>query len=106
MAAETLKGDDYKTNFDIDWYVKFYYSTPMENPEEGDTTYTFLLDELHKTFSSGKVSGKRFLEFGSGPTVHTLFSARNAVEEMTCCEFAECSRKQIEKWWKKRVWRI
>ncbi|CAH1776956.1 unnamed protein product, partial [Owenia fusiformis] len=46
-----------------------------------------------------EVKGKRFLEFGSGPTVHTLFSARNAVEEITCCEFAECNRKQIEQWW-------
>ncbi|CAH1776955.1 unnamed protein product, partial [Owenia fusiformis] len=54
MAVESVrKGDDYNTIFDSSWYLKNYHSSPKGDPEERGHS-TFLYEELHQTYSSGR----------------------------------------------------
>ncbi|CAH1791716.1 unnamed protein product [Owenia fusiformis] len=95
MAEELKHGPNYKEHFDTQFYLRSNYSDPRTS---GLSNLTYLLDKLHTMFSSGQIKGAKLLEFGTGPTIHTLISASKYVTDITCAEYAECNRNEINKW--------
>lgn len=49
-------------------------------------------------FFLGSIRGDRLLDFGTGPTIHTLISATQWFKEITLSEYAAPLRNELVKW--------
>ncbi|XP_071755416.1 nicotinamide N-methyltransferase [Centroberyx gerrardi] len=89
----------YQTKFDSKTYLGYCYQF-SETPGQKDNSrfVTFVLCQLSQTFSSGKYKGKRLVEVGTGPTVHTLISACEHFEDIVVSDYVDNNRREIEKW--------
>ena len=54
-------------------------------------------------FFSTDIKGKRLLDVGTGPTVHSIISACTQVEEIHLSDYAEKNRKYLHKWLEGRL---
>ncbi|XP_029924979.1 nicotinamide N-methyltransferase-like [Myripristis murdjan] len=86
--------DLYETKFDPETYLNEFYLMTGKNRRFA----SFMLCQLSQTFSSGKYKGKRLIEIGTGPTIHTLISASAHFEEIVVSDYAEVNRREVEKW--------
>ncbi|XP_013394439.1 nicotinamide N-methyltransferase-like [Lingula anatina] len=50
---------------------------------------------------AGKIRGRRLLDIGTGPCIHSVISASKWFVEITLTDFAEPNRRELTKWWKK-----
>ncbi|MFN8391838.1 MAG: guanitoxin biosynthesis pre-guanitoxin forming N-methyltransferase GntF [Bdellovibrionota bacterium] len=76
--------------FDPAAYIAEYYS-------EVGAENRFLLEFYHRAFQHIP-RGASFLEFGGGPTIYQLLSARRRVKEIVFAEYLPANRREIEKW--------
>jgi hypothetical protein len=72
---------DYLAEYHMDW----------------DEEDKFASDFLHSSFESIAPQNS-MIDVGGGPTLYQLISARNKVNTITCAEFLEVNRREIEKW--------
>uniref|UniRef100_A0A667Y949 Zgc:64002 n=1 Tax=Myripristis murdjan TaxID=586833 RepID=A0A667Y949_9TELE len=89
----------YQSKFDPKTYLGYCYQF-SESPEQKDNRrfVTFVLCQLSQTFSSGKYKGKRLIEVGTGPTIHSLISACEHFEEIVVSDYTDSNRRELEKW--------
>lgn len=91
----------YQAKFDPKTYLGYCYQFAETSGQKDNSRFvTFVLCQLSKTFSSGKYRGKRLIEVGTGPTIHTLISACEYFEEIVVSDFVDNNRKEIQKWLK------
>ncbi len=121
------EGEFYEGHFDSRAYVKSFYSCSSGHADEKNYL-TFALRCLSRVFSAGKQSlsiesldldvlfflnnfdtnvcfkgehkGKRLIDVGSGPTIHSVLSACEHYDEIVLSDFANNNRREIEKWLK------
>ncbi|XP_043099776.1 nicotinamide N-methyltransferase [Puntigrus tetrazona] len=91
------EGEFYEGHFDSRAYVKNFYSRPSGHADEKDFL-TFVLRCLSKLFSAGEHRGKRLIDVGSGPSIHSVLSACGHYDEIVLSDFAQNNRREIEKW--------
>ncbi|XP_069138951.1 nicotinamide N-methyltransferase-like [Argopecten irradians] len=95
--ADIITG--YAGHFDQDWYRNTYYGSVSVESAYGKVI-KFNLDKYHAIFQSGKVKGKRLLDIGTGPCIHTIMSACRHVDDIYLSDFAAQNRKALTDWWK------
>uniref|UniRef100_A0A667YFP9 Zgc:64002 n=1 Tax=Myripristis murdjan TaxID=586833 RepID=A0A667YFP9_9TELE len=92
--SRTLTNSElYQSKFDPKTYLDNFYQF-----SDNRRFLTFVLCELSQTFSSGKYKGKRLIEVGTGPTIHTLISACEHFEEIVVSDYTDSNRRELEKW--------
>lgn len=127
IMSEFTEGEFYEGHFDSRAYVKSFYSCSSGHADEKNYL-TFALRCLSRVFSAGKQSlsiesldldvlfflnnfdtnvcfkgehkGKRLIDVGSGPTIHSVLSACEHYDEIVLSDFANNNRREIEKWLK------
>ncbi|XP_067681900.1 indolethylamine N-methyltransferase-like [Haliotis asinina] len=90
-------GEDYKRDFHPEEYLQMYYGTLKGAPSEGDmlqTSMTF----WHEAFAQGHVRGRRLLDIGTGPTIHSVISASNYCDNIYLSDFTPQNRETLLKW--------
>uniref|UniRef100_A0A667YFQ5 Nicotinamide N-methyltransferase-like n=1 Tax=Myripristis murdjan TaxID=586833 RepID=A0A667YFQ5_9TELE len=100
--SRTLTNSDqelYQSKFDPKTYLDNFYQL-SDAPEQKDIRrfVTFVLCQLSQTFSTGKYRGKRLIEVGTGPNIHTLISACEHFEEIVVSDYTDSNRRELEKW--------
>ncbi|XP_068096904.1 indolethylamine N-methyltransferase-like [Hyperolius riggenbachi] len=89
----------YIDQFDpVDYYNTYY------NPEQGamvEEWVSFVLKNLHETFTSGEIKGDLLIDFGAGPTIYHLLSACEVFSNIITSDFLEQNRIQLQKWLRK-----
>lgn len=91
MTSKEVK-NLYRERFDPVQYHTTYYSSLDKEVE-------FFLTSIHNTLQKEKFNkGKRCLEIGSGPTVHSLISASYHFDTLMSSDFLEKNREEIKKW--------
>ncbi|KAM4620133.1 nicotinamide N-methyltransferase [Polymixia lowei] len=89
----------YQAKFDPKTYLGYCYQFAESTGQKDNSRFvTFVLRQLSHTFSSGKYKGKRLIEVGTGPTIHTLISACEYFEEMVVSDYVDNNRRELEKW--------
>ncbi|XP_033728766.1 nicotinamide N-methyltransferase-like [Pecten maximus] len=84
-------------NFDPYWYIENHIGNDFIGMQQD-------LDSLHKIFAECKVSGKRrLLDVGTGPTVHSVITASNHVDEIFLSDYAPQNLQYLAKWRKGEI---
>ncbi|XP_046551137.1 indolethylamine N-methyltransferase-like [Haliotis rubra] len=97
MAGKPLLvSDDYHSSFESETYLSACYSDPSPNPVVGDMMI-FGLTQFQEAFASGHIKG-RLLDFGTGPTIHTIISASLHCESILLAEFLPQNRNILKQW--------
>ncbi|XP_069107451.1 nicotinamide N-methyltransferase-like isoform X1 [Argopecten irradians] len=92
-AMAQLKEEKDLTSFDPEWYMQeLVLSDEAANNMKGD------VEVFHKFFTDHNLSGKRLLDVGTGPTIHTLITACNHVDEIYLSDFLPQNLQYLEKW--------
>ncbi|XP_054715608.1 indolethylamine N-methyltransferase-like [Uloborus diversus] len=86
----------YQQNLTPEEFQKFKLQGLKE--EKSENNYDFWFSCLYKFFSSGKWSGSRLLDLGSGPTVHNIATASAFLPHIILSEFVEANCQQLRKW--------
>ncbi|XP_021363239.1 indolethylamine N-methyltransferase-like [Mizuhopecten yessoensis] len=97
--ANDEKTVDYSGKFDPEWYMDTFYSSVIGQAAEGNLLQ-FALEKYHDIFHSGDVKGRRLLDVGTGPSVHSVISACRHVDDVYLTDFAAQNRKVLNDWWK------
>ncbi|XP_071079767.1 indolethylamine N-methyltransferase-like [Haliotis cracherodii] len=98
MAGKpVLFSDDYNAAFDPETYLSTYYNDPSPNPVVGDMM-TFGLTQFHEAFASGNIKGRQLLDFGTGPTIHSIISSSQHCESILLAEFSLKNRDTLKQW--------
>ncbi|CAH1268985.1 NNMT [Branchiostoma lanceolatum] len=58
----------------------------------------WLLEKVADTFAGGDVPGDRLLDVGTRPAIHNLISPARCFRSITCAEFCQANRVEVEKW--------
>ncbi|XP_067116837.1 nicotinamide N-methyltransferase [Osmerus mordax] len=90
------EGEFYQVHFNSRVYIDSFYSNPDGHPDENDVPFS--LWSLSKTFSSGKHSGQRLIDIGTGPSIHSLISASEHYEDILVSDYTDSNRQEIKKW--------
>ncbi|XP_078538465.1 nicotinamide N-methyltransferase-like [Lissotriton helveticus] len=97
MESESDVKDLYQKDFDAESYLQMYYNPNSDVYVEG-YYLSFLLENLHKTFSSGDVKGDLLIDIGCGPAIHTIISACECFKEIIACDWTDRNRQAYERW--------
>ena len=86
--------------FDAKGYLDTRFPTPGGECQGAPATwYVQCYHEFYQKFHSEWDANKaRLLEFGGGPTLHSLFSAPPYVQEIIFTEYADANREQVLLW--------
>ena len=92
-------GPKYEKYFDPKSYLISNYTSPEGEPGIAE----FVVSNFHKFWNSfkGPKNNLTILEFGGGPTIHTLISACPFAKEIIFSEYTQRNREQVEAWLKK-----
>ncbi|XP_046352325.2 nicotinamide N-methyltransferase-like [Haliotis rufescens] len=90
-------GDDYKQDFDPEVYLEMYYTDLKGQSSEGDMLETSMLF-WQEAFAQGNITGRRLLDIGTGPTIHTVISASNYCDTIYLSDLVPQNRETLRKW--------
>ncbi|XP_060065615.1 nicotinamide N-methyltransferase-like [Ylistrum balloti] len=90
---EKLQPTDDYAKFDPEWYLTNYVGT-----EEASINMRTDLTIYHQFFTQNNIRGKRLLDVGTGPSIHTLLSASNHVDEIILSDYTPQNRQYLENW--------
>ncbi|KAG7315801.1 hypothetical protein KOW79_020667 [Hemibagrus wyckioides] len=74
-----------------------FYSRPEGHSDENNYV-SFILGCLSRIFSTGEYKGRKLIEVGSGPAIHTVISACQHYHELVLSDFVDGNREEIKKW--------
>uniref|UniRef100_A0A8C6DIU1 Indolethylamine N-methyltransferase n=1 Tax=Moschus moschiferus TaxID=68415 RepID=A0A8C6DIU1_MOSMO len=100
MEGKLYTGEDYKTEFNPQDYLKTYYAFDSGTVAE-NAILKFNLNNLFETFSPGGVGGDILIDVGTGPTIYQLLSACEAFREIIVSDYSELNLREVDKWLKK-----
>ncbi|KAL5018092.1 hypothetical protein ScPMuIL_003814 [Solemya velum] len=102
MADHTSKERTMTDNYLRDFDPRVYLENLRNDPNE-DTKFRFLLDNLHAVFSERRFSGKRLLDLGSGPSIHSVISASSQFDEIYLSDYAPQNLSVLTDWWTGKI---
>ncbi|KAI8515224.1 hypothetical protein Bbelb_078150 [Branchiostoma belcheri] len=98
MESEQIETSSYD-KFNAKSYLKRNYRVrPDGIPDSPEDWLPWLLKNLKDTFAGGELSGERMLDVGTGPAIHNLISAARHFPNITCAEFCQENREEVERW--------
>ncbi|XP_078538463.1 nicotinamide N-methyltransferase-like [Lissotriton helveticus] len=97
MESESVLKDLYQKEFDGESYFQTYCN-PNSDAFAPGYFLPLVLENLHKTFSSGDVKGDLLIDIGSGPSIHTIISACECFDEIIASDWADTNRQAYERW--------
>ncbi|KAI4584926.1 hypothetical protein MJG53_006460 [Ovis ammon polii x Ovis aries] len=100
MEGKLYKGQDYKTEFQPQDYLKTFYAFDSGTVAENEIL-KFNLNNLFETFSPGGIGGDILIDVGTGPTIYQLISACEAFREIIMSDYSELNLREVDKWLKK-----
>ncbi|XP_067681432.1 phenylethanolamine N-methyltransferase-like, partial [Haliotis asinina] len=97
MDKKKFGREDYLKYFDPVAFLKMYHSDIKGNEDEGDLM-PWKMKTLHDVFAEGKLTGRRLLDIGTGPTIHSVISASNYCDNIYLSDFTPQNRDILRKW--------
>ncbi|XP_067669179.1 phenylethanolamine N-methyltransferase-like [Haliotis asinina] len=88
--------EDYKQHFSPLLYLQRYYSGI-----EGNILQDILTTKMqfwHEVFVEGKIEGRRLLDIGTGPSVHSIISASSHCDNIYLTDFVPQNRDALKRW--------
>lgn len=74
------------------------FSDPTTDPMEVHIKFLKAWHDFYKKYSDNMAKPVHLLEFGGGPTIHSLITASKHVETITFADYAESNRNEIVMW--------
>ena len=74
------------------------FSDPTADPMKVHSKFLEAWHKFYSKYTNGSRNSRALLEFGGGPTVHSLISASQHVETVTFADYAESNRNEISIW--------
>lgn len=71
---------------------------PTADPMKVHSKFLKAWHKFYSGYTNGSSSSCALLEFGGGPTIHSLISASQHVETITFADYAESNRTEITTW--------
>ncbi|XP_060067320.1 nicotinamide N-methyltransferase-like [Ylistrum balloti] len=90
---EKVKVESDFKNYDTEWYMHNLLTS-----DEASYNMRFDVELLHRFFNKHNLSGKRLLDVGTGPTIHTLITACNYVDEIFLSDYMPQNLRYLERW--------
>ncbi|XP_048258298.1 phenylethanolamine N-methyltransferase-like [Haliotis rufescens] len=87
---------DYKQHFSPLLYLQSFYSGIEGNPMQDFLTTK--MQFWHEVFVDGKIKGRRLLDIGTGPSVHSVISASPHCDEIYLTDFTPKNRAALKQW--------
>lgn len=78
-------------------YLKRFVD-PTADPMKVHSQFLEAWHKFYSVYANGSSCSRALLEFGGGPTVHSLISASEHVETITFADYAESNRKEVTTW--------
>lgn len=78
-------------------YLKRFVD-PTADPMKVHSKFLEAWHTFYDRYSNGSNGSRALLEFGGGPTIHSLISAAQHVETITFADYAESNRDEIIMW--------
>ncbi|XP_046352326.2 nicotinamide N-methyltransferase-like [Haliotis rufescens] len=97
MNRGKFEREDYLKYFDSAAYLKTFHSDIKGSEKEGDLM-PWKMKNFHDVFAEGKVNGRRLLDIGTGPTIHSVISASNCCDTIYLSDLAPQNRETLRKW--------
>ncbi|KAM9296998.1 indolethylamine N-methyltransferase-like, partial [Gastrophryne carolinensis] len=97
MADFTSAGE-YEEAFDPRLYLESYFH--LGSGSIGDDLVYLTLQNFHKKFSSGEVSGQRVIDVGTAPSIYQLVSSCEAFDEIVATWHTQRELRELQKWLK------
>ncbi|KAL5005770.1 hypothetical protein ScPMuIL_016928 [Solemya velum] len=101
-ADHTSKKESTTDNYLKDFDPRVYLEKLRNDPNE-DKKFRFSLDGLHEVFSGGKCFGKRLLDLGSGPSIHSVISASRHYDEIYLSDYVPQNLSILADWWTGKI---
>ncbi|XP_046340073.1 indolethylamine N-methyltransferase-like isoform X1 [Haliotis rufescens] len=92
----------YEEAFDAEVYLEMYYGSLRSDIAAGDMI-PFMLKSFHEVFNKvyfelGKITGKRFLDIGTGPSILSVISASEHCDSVYLSDFLPHCRRVLKEW--------
>ena len=85
----------YEDSFNSGVYLSTYYDDINGN----DSIFQkFVLNNLHNIFTTYKVTGKKLLDIGTGPSIVSIISASRYFEDIYLSDFCKENRAHLKLW--------
>ena len=85
----------YEDSFDSKVYLSTYYDDINGN----DSIFQkFVLNSLHDIFTTFKITGKKLLDIGTGPSIVSIISASKYFEDIYLSDFCKENRAHLKLW--------
>ncbi|KAL5005769.1 hypothetical protein ScPMuIL_016927, partial [Solemya velum] len=98
MSEKESLTENYVRDFDPWAYLEAYRKDVNEDKE-----YRFMQDSLHEVFSEGTFFGKRLLDLGSGPSIHSVISASRHYDDIYLSDYAPQNLSVLADWWTGKI---
>ena len=98
---DSTAGPDDSRKYDPEANKVFPAKAYLERYRDLKNSRTQFLKGFHTFYEKyirGTAGSKSLLEFGGGPTLHTLISAAKYVDSITFAEYADTNRYEVELW--------
>ncbi|XP_041353492.1 indolethylamine N-methyltransferase-like [Gigantopelta aegis] len=97
MENQLLKGEDYSTVFEPLVYLANYVRDITGHEDQGHFM-KFAMDAFHKAFSKANTKGRRLLDVGTGPSIHSVISASKHFDEIYLSDLSTRNLKALAEW--------
>ncbi len=97
QEGETVYNADANTLFPSKEYLKRFID-PTADPMKVHSKFLKAWHDFYQKYANGTTDSKSLLEFGGGPTLHSLISACWHVGSITFADYAESNRNEIILW--------
>ncbi|MEE6484626.1 hypothetical protein FKM82_013946 [Ascaphus truei] len=87
---------EYEKEFDPQMYLSEYFN--LGSGSLADDYLKFVLGHMHKTFTSGGVTGDTLIDIGTGPSIYQLLSTCESFKEIIATWFTNRELKELKKW--------
>jgi hypothetical protein len=101
MDQPAPEGDRYDPEANALFLSKEYLKRFTDPKADAMKVHSKFLEAYHDFYSkyiNGSTTAKCLLEFGGGPTLHSLISACRHVENISFADYAESNRNEIIMW--------
>ncbi|XP_075047709.1 nicotinamide N-methyltransferase-like [Mixophyes fleayi] len=94
--SDFTDASEYEKQFDPRIYLETYFH--LGSGSLADNFLKFVLENLHKTFKSGAVTGNTLMDIGTAPSIYQLLSASEYFNEITITWYTQRELQELQKW--------
>ena len=96
-GAETTYNSGANSLFPSKEYLKRFID-PTADPMKVHSKFLKAWHDFYHKYGNGSTDPKCLLEFGGGPTLHSLITACNYIDKIVFADYAESNRNEIIFW--------